>query len=155
MSGSATIIFKDKGLKKLIEALSGKAPMASVGVLGNKNGRDGEGTNAAIGAKFEFGDAETVRRSFLRVPLTDNLQKYLQEAGLFDEDMFKKMLQTGSLVDYVKKIGIVGVSIVLDGFATGGFGKWKPSIMTYKKNKQTLVETQQLRNSITSEVREK
>ena len=50
-------------------------------------------------------------------------------------------------------MGAVGESIVQDAFSTGGFGKWKPSRMENKQTKQTLVETQQLRNSITSDVK--
>ncbi len=54
----------------------------------------------------------------------------------------------------VKKVAVVAEGIVAEAFDTGGFGQWPPSDMTHKKVHQTLVETQQLRNSITSEVKE-
>lgn len=155
-SVAGVIVYKDKGLENLIKALDDETtPRAHVGILGDKTTRTDEGpNNASIGLKHEFGDQDNVRRSFLRVPITDNLQSYLDKAGAFDKDMFKKVLATGSFAEYVKKIGLIGVNIVLDAFDTGGFGKWKPSVMWMKKNHQTLVETQQLRNSIVSEVTE-
>jgi hypothetical protein len=108
-------------------------------------------TNAKIGLKHEFGIGVPMR-SFLRIPIADNFQQYLENAGAFDSDAFKKVIAKKSLTLYVKRMGIVGETIVSDAFATGGFGKWKESQMKDKKVKQTLVETQQLRNSISSEV---
>ncbi len=52
----------------------------------------------------------------------------------------------------MKRIAIVALDVVLGAFATGGYGKWKPSNMEHKKVHMTLVETQQLRNSVTEEV---
>lgn len=145
-------------LDKLIKALKGDMPMARVGVLGDKDARSkGNATsNATIGAKHEFGDpAENLpMRSFLRVPISENMQPALDNSQAFDKDAAKKVIETGSIVEWVKKLGVLAEGIVADAFATGGFGKWKPSNMENKKNQQTLVETQQLRNSITSDVKE-
>lgn len=146
------VTYKDHGLKNLIKALKEDVPMAHVGVLGSKNARRDGNTNAAIGYKHEFG-IDVPRRSWLREPITANLEKYLEEAGAFDEDTMKMVLKTGSLKFFITKIGIVAERIVADGFETGGFGKWQPSNMRFKKNHQTLVETQQLRNAVTSEVK--
>lgn len=144
-------------LDRLIGILSaGKMPMVRVGVLGAKSHRSkGDSkspTNAEIGAKHEFGLDGMPMRSFLRMPLTEFLQKYLDKAGAFTEPLLKEVMVTASLTPWLKKVGIIGEQIVADGFQTGGFGKWKPSDMSRKRNHQTLVETQQLRNSITSEV---
>lgn len=157
-----------KGLDDLLKALKGKLPTVSVGILGKNtrsssatfdqvvNGKVSFETNASIGAKHEFGEVTKFGklpvRSFLRVPITDHLQKYLDASGAFEEDSIKKVIKEKSLVSFLKKIGIVAENIVSDAFATGGFGLWKPSNMAFKKNHQTLVETQQLRNSITSRV---
>ena len=72
------IEYKDKGLDALIAALKGKLPVARVGVLGNNNARQGGETNAAIGLDHEFGrpDKNLPMRSWLRVPLIENFQKF-------------------------------------------------------------------------------
>lgn len=141
-----------KVLAKLIRMTKGKLPVARVGILGRTNSRDGKKGNAEIGAKHEFGHEGMPVRSFLRVPIAEHYKEYLQKSGAFDEDAIKNALAEGTLVPWMKKVGIIAEAIVSDGFDTGGFGKWEPSNMEIKKNKQTLVETQQLRNSITSEV---
>lgn len=155
MGDENTIEINTKGLDKLLKAFKGAIPVARVGVLGDKNKRAGKAnSNATIGAKHEFGSAELPQRSFLRLPISENLQKYLDKAGAFDEEAVKRVIASGSVKEWVKLMAIVAESIVADAFATGGFGKWKPSNMAFKKNHQTLVETQQLRNSITSDVKE-
>lgn len=156
MSGNIVIEINTKGLDKIIRALKGKLPEARVGILGNKAARPSGGpqNNAEVGAQHEFGDSHLPVRSFLRMPIMDNLQKYLERSNAFDKDTLKKVVNSGSITEWMKKIAVVSESIISDAFATGGFGKWRPSNMENKKNKQTLVETQQLRNSITSEVRE-
>ena len=152
---SRTVELNDKKLKDLIKALKGKVPKARVGILGGaKNSRkDDTQTNAEIGAKHEFGDDQVPQRSFLRVPLSDNLQKYLEKNGAFNKDVFEKVLKEKSIYEWVKKLAITAEQIIAEGFASGGYGKWKPSNMEHKKVHQTLVETQQLRNSITSDVK--
>lgn len=146
-----------KELDALIKALKGKLPMGRVGVLGQKgvraNPKAGP-SNAEVGASHEFGTDKLPIRSFLRVPISDNLQKYLENSGAFDKEALKKVVSTATVVEWLKKVCVVAEAIVADAFNSGGFGKWTPSDMTHKKNHQTLVETQQLRNSITSEVKE-
>jgi phage gpG-like protein len=147
-----------------------------VGILGSKtirNGQEPQGkgqsvnagrnrpkgkfdasTNAAIGAIHEFGvPGKMPQRSFLRMPITEQLQKELESHGAFGPEELKKVVKEGSTVPWLHRIAVVAEKIVGDAFATGGFGKWRPSDMKYKTVHQTLVETQQLRNSITSEVK--
>lgn len=143
-----------KVLDKILKGLK-KPPVAAVGVMGDHAHRkEGEETNASIGARHEFGTDKLPIRSFLRVPLTNKMSEFLEKSGAFDQESLDEIIRTGSLEAWVKKIGVVGEAVVLEAFNTGGFGEWKPSDMTHKKVHQTLVETQQLRNSITSEVRE-
>lgn len=148
----ADIELKDKGLKQLMAAFKGEIPQVKVGILGDKSARDGKTSNAAIGAAHEYGTTELPIRSFLRTPLNDHLSEYLQNAGAFDPATFKDIIKEGSILNWVKKIGVVAEQVVQEAFASGGFGQWKPSNMDHKKVKQTLIETQQLRNSITSKV---
>lgn len=145
-----------EGLDKLLKALKAKLPVVKIGVLGN-SGRSGskkQPTNAQIGVWHEFGTKNLPQRSFLRVPLADNLAKELESSGALDESTFKEVIKEGTIIPWMKKVAVLAEGIVAEAFATGGFGKWKPSDMRHKKNHQTLVETQQLRDSITSEVKE-
>lgn len=151
-----TVEIDTKGIDGLIASL-GKVPSIKVGILGDKNAREGaSNSNATVGAVHEFGTTTHPMRSFLRMPLTEKLQSYLEKAGAFDKasDTMKTVMKEKSFMSWAKKVAIVAERIVADAFDTGGFGKWKPSNMEHKQTKQTLVETQQLRNAITSEVKE-
>lgn len=152
---SQTIELNTKGLDQLLKSFR-NPPSIRIGILGTKTNRSGKGatTNATVGAAHEFGTEKLPVRSFLRIPLTDQLDNYLEKAGAFDETVLKDVVRSGSLVEFAKKIATVAERVVLDAFDTSGFGKWQPSNMAHKKVQQTLVETQQLRNSITSEVKE-
>ncbi len=143
----------DKILKKFLKALSGKLPELEIGVLGDKNARKEEKSNASIGLKHEFGQDGMPIRSFLRVPLMDNLANYLENKGAFTPEVLREVVKESTIEPWINKIGVVGLEIIADAFASGGFGKWKPSNMKYKKNPQTLVETQQLRESIDMRVK--
>jgi hypothetical protein len=167
--------FKDKGLGNLIKALSQDMPTARVGILGSSKPRtqvyttelvtdtgkikkkkmkaESELTNADIGLEHEYGTEGKPMRSFLRFPIINKMQKYLNESGFFGKESLKLVMNEKNFLVWLKKIGIIGENIVSDAFETGGFGTWKPSNMANKKVQQTLVETQQLRDSITSEVK--
>lgn len=147
--------YDDKGLRNMIRMLSTGEPVVKVGILGDKNARSGDDTgetNASIGAKHEFGDDGLPIRSFLRAPIAEHFDSYLQKAGGVDQKLTKEAINGKSLMVVMKKLGMLAERIVQDAFDTGGFGKWKPSNMKNKTVHQTLVETQQLRNSISSEV---
>lgn len=143
-----------KGLNKLISMLKNDA-FVKVGILGDKDSRD-EGSNASIGARHEFGDPthNLPIRSFLRMPITEKIESELKAAGGFDEQTLKRVMKVGSPEEFLNKIGAIAVSCVQDAFDSGGFGKWPPwSNPNYKNNTgMLLVNTQQLRNSITWEV---
>lgn len=149
------ITLDDERLTKLINAFSGKIPTIRVGIMGGgKNVRsdDKGSTNAEVGAAHEFGTSKLPRRSFLREPLINFLKKRLEAAKFFDEESIKLVIKEGSIYTWMKRIAILALDIVLGAFETGGYGKWRPSDMRNKKVHMTLVETQQLRNSITEEV---
>lgn len=159
MSSEDETTLVTKGLDALITALKVEPPRARVGILGDKTLRKNAtkgaaANNATIGAAHEFGTSKLPQRSFLRVPITDNLAKKMESSGALDKDVLAEVIREKSLLSWMKKVAVLAEGIVLEAFDTGGFGKWKPSDMTKKKLQQTLVETQQLRNSITSEVKE-
>lgn len=150
------IVFKNKNLKALIRAFGTDMPSGRIGVLGGGGSRTSKNnskvSNAQIGAWHEFGTAHLPIRSWLRVPLIDRLEKALVGARAFDKLAIKQIIAEKSLLTFMQKVMAMAEAIVLAGFDSGGYGMWKPSNMNRKKNWQTLVETQQLRNSITSEV---
>lgn len=178
MSEEAAIEFDAKGLDSLIRALD-KTPTIRVGILGGAGSRTQTRhggvmhsviktketkfvkdksvtevkTNAEIGAIHEFGGDTMPQRSFLRVPISDKLQEYLELSRAFDDSVAKKVVQEGTIMQWLKKVAVIAEQIVADAFDSKGFGRWKASNMAHKQNHQTLVETQQLRNSITSEVK--
>jgi hypothetical protein len=148
-----------QGLEKLLKALKQKPPTARVGILGQSPARvteDGQPamSNAQIGAFHEFGTSTHPVRSFLRLPISALLNKELAASGLLKKEQMAEVLKTGTVIPWLKKVVLVAEKIVLGAFDTGGYGTWIPSNMARKKNFQTLIETQQLRNSITSEVKE-
>lgn len=153
MNDNDVVELKTPGLDKLIRALNARPPSARVGILGNNSARSGRTTNATVGAAHEFGTSVLPQRSFLRVPISEHLESYLKKSGALNKETFKEVIASGTVTPWMEKVAIVAESIVLDAFDSGGFGKWKSSNMDHKKNKQTLVETGQLRNSITSEVK--
>lgn len=147
-----------KGLEQLLKALKGsKQPVGRVGILGSSGHRSDSNSgpsNAEIGAWHEFGTSKLPVRSFLRLPISSLLGKRMQASGALDKEVLAEVIRQGSVLPWLKKITILAEGIVLDAFDTGGFGTWKPSDMRYKTNHQTLIETRQLRDSITSEVKE-
>ncbi len=159
---SETITFKDRGLKQMLKAFKGHQPVGRIGIIGTEKPRepaDGQPikgelpSNATIGAAHEFGTSRLPRRSFLREPLAEQLEKQLKRSGAFKPEVLNEVLQAGDLTPWMLKVMASAESVVGQAFDTGGFGKWPASDMTRKTNWQTLVETHQLRDAISSDVK--
>lgn len=141
-------------LEKLIRALKkGQLRTIKIGIFGSSQRRDGK-SNALIGAIHEFGSSKSPQRSFLRQPIQDHLEKELESNGAFDPATLQQVVGEGSTLPWFKKIALTAEAIVAEAFSSGGYGKWVPSNMAHKKNHQTLVETQQLRNSVTTVIKD-
>lgn len=143
------------GLNKMLKALKGKPPVIRVGILGSHNARNDKSglSNSDIGAEHEFGSSKMPRRSFLRVPLSDYLDKRIASAGLITEDSLKEVLKTGSVIPWCKTIGNIAVSVVEEAFNSNGFGQWAPWKNGYTSlTGNILKNTQQLSESISFEV---
>lgn len=150
-----TVSFDKRALDKFLKSLKGRLPSVQVGILGDKDARTGKAaSNATIGAAHEFGTGKLPQRSFLRVPIAQNLSSYLTKYNAFDKDNLKKVIDEGKLNSWMAQVGFVAEQIVADAFNSGGFGEWPPWITpNYQNNTgMLLVDTQQLRNSITSRV---
>lgn len=132
------------GLEAFMRMLK-KLPTVQVGVFG-------DGRNARVGAAHEFGTDKLPVRSWLRMPIAEQMPKRLKSAAMLNRDAFSKMMREGSIMLLMKKIALLAEDVVLGAFDTGGYGRWKPSDMRYKRVQQTLVETKQLRDGVTSRV---
>jgi len=145
-------VLDTKVLDKLIKAMSHQSSV-KIGILGS-SARSGESgvTNAQVGAAHEYGTENLPKRSFLRAPIAEHMETKLYNGGKFDLAQLKQVVREGKITAWMNRIAIIAEEVVQGAFDTGGYGQWKPSDMTDKKNHQTLVETQQLRKSITSEV---
>jgi hypothetical protein len=156
MGEEDTVTLNVKGLDQILKALKSNPPVARVGILGSTNSRSSKGSsNATIGAAHEFGTTTIPQRSFLRVPLTENLSKQIESSGALDKNVLADVIKSGTVVPWLKKITVLAEKIVLGAFDSQGYGKW-PSWKnpSYSNNTgMVLVDTQQLRNSITSEVK--
>ena len=95
------------------------------------------------------------QRSFLRIPIAENLSKRLDNSGAFSKDELLKVIKEKSLEPWLKRMGTLAEAIVSDAFDSGGDGKWpKWKTKGYENNTgMLLVDTQQLRNSIMSDVK--
>ena len=74
---------------------------------------------------------------------------------MFTQDELLEVVKEGTMLPWLKKLAVIGEKIVLEAFATGGDGKWpKWKTKGYKNNTgQILVDTTQLRDSITSDIK--
>lgn len=112
-----------------------------------------ENNNATIGLYHEFGseDNNLPERSFLRMPLSMHYFSRLENSGLFEKSLENSIKEYG-LKTFAEKLKSVALGTVLEAFNSGGYGEWEPSNMKRKRNHQTLVESTQLRKSISAEV---
>lgn len=145
-----------KGLEQLIKALKKKPPVTRVGVLGSTSARNGDGglTNATIGMFAEYGTSTSPIRSWLRMPLNEYFPKKVYENRDVFIATFKECMKSASLIPLAQQMGVLAEATILEGFDSGGFGQWPQSNMANKTNEQTLVETGQLRNAVTFDVKE-
>lgn len=146
-----------KGLEQILKALKKKAPVIKVGILGGHDARSGKTTsNATIGAVHEFGDPSRniPQRSFLRMPISTHLQKEMEASGEFDKETLQGVIKTGNLLPWAKKIAAIAEQTVAESFLTSGWGQWSAwKNPKYENNTgQLLIDTQQLRESISSTV---
>lgn len=144
-------------IKKLLEATNTK--YIKVGILSSTNARqDSELNNAEIGFIQEFGRMENPHipaRSFLRMPLREHLQKKLEKSKAFSEKSIEKAIQDGNAEYLVKQLGALAEQIILEAFETSGDGKWAPNApytIAMKGSSKPLIDTGELRKSITSKV---
>lgn len=157
MTSNVNIEMNTAGLERLMSSLK-KAGKARVGILGGDATRsDNEGgtiNNASLGMVQEMGSTSRniPPRSFLRMPL---LHRRAELAKAMQTSTFKDAFESGDKEKALKILGVAAENIVQDAFQTSGFGRWKPlkaATIKAKGSAKPLIDTAQLRRSISSEV---
>jgi hypothetical protein len=128
---------------------------AKVGVIGSKAVRasdTGGFNNAEIGIVHEMGSQflGIPARSFLRMPLEmkrKELVMFARKNGA--------LIEQGKVKEFFALIGIKAEQIIQSAFETRGFGQWaanSPTTIAKKGSSAPLIDTGELRKSISSEV---
>lgn len=130
------------------------AGSVQVGILGSEARNDGI-TNVELGSIQEFGSVarNIPPRSFLRVPLKKKKSKLIK--AISSSKQIGQALAEGRDTKALELIGVTAESIVLGAFRTNGYGTWQPikeSTIKSKGSNKPLIDTGQLRRSITSKV---
>ena len=142
------------GFKELKNKLDTKKKVR-VGILGADNSRDGEPFgNAEIGLVQEMGSTtkNIPPRSFIRMPLEKNAK---QLASVFNTNIIRNAIENGDIDTALELLGIKAEAIIQEAFETQGFGQWAanaPSTASQKGSSSPLIDTGELRKSISSEV---
>lgn len=129
-----------------------------VGVVGQGAARQGEEkdslNNAELGVIHEFGtmDGRIPARSWLRFPIEYKARDIL---SFLKTPKIKKYIAEGKIRNVFDELGKIAEIIIDSSFVTSGFGSWKPnaqSTIDEKGSSKPLIDTSQLRRSVTHEV---
>ncbi len=133
-----------------------------VGILGGFDARtggdDGEPIgNAQLGAVHEFGvvSKNIPARSFLRMPVIAQLPAVLKATS---RDHWHKVILKNGILGALGLLGGYALDAIHLSFETGGFGTWqrlKARTIKRKGSSAILIDTAQLRQSITAEISDK
>ena len=153
--GNTTIEGDFSQLEKLVENLS-KDYAVDVGILGESGATPrGNETLAGIGAQHEFGVPHAKppipRRSFIRFPIETGQREIESQVGA----RYQKHIENGDVRGIFVDIGLACEARIQEAFESGGFGEWKelsPVTIAEKGSDAILIDTGQLRQSITSQV---
>lgn len=156
---SDKVIVDIKRLKQLLKYLVGGLPKVKVGILGETNQRNDGLTNAQIGFANEFGKMtgypRIPARSFIRTPLNLHFREKLKEKESLTGKELEKAIRTGQAEKFAQKVGMVAEETIQEAFETHGYGEWEPNAprtIAEKGSDSPLIDTGQLRRSITSKV---
>lgn len=170
IGNTGSVRLSTKGIESLLQE-SQKRFIVHVGILGSKGSSPRQETvedekgghkagkkaspssNADIGLAHEKGvkSKNLPRRSWLVEPLTDFLPEYFNKLGA---EVIQNAVTNQVESSYVE-LGEVCEQIIFKGFETGGYGKWKAlkaSTIRAKRSSAILIDTAQLKKSVTSTV---
>ena len=129
-----------------------------VGILadgGKVNRNEGDVNNPTIGLENELGSItkNIPPRSFLRMPLEYKREEIMKDMA--SSKLVKKAIDNLSIITVLKLLGKVAEGKIQKAFESKGFGKWKensPVTIAKKGSSAPLIDTSQLRDSVTSSV---
>lgn len=141
--------FDLQGMDDLIKSLN-DGYFIRVGILGSKaaatHDKESGKTNAEIGTFHEFGSEKVKdhppRRSFLADSLKFKINFDSQQMKQLKKDMFKYVFQDKTPKKFLAVLGAECLRVIEEGFATNGFGKWKPlaSLKTVEKRYEKSIK---------------
>jgi len=141
---------KHKDLNQMIKVL--KKIQVKVGITADKNKPYENGLNtASVGVLHEFGNEamHIPQRSFIREPLKDNMSRIKKQ---FHKEAQQVILGKQSHKVASGRIGALGVSIILERFKSNNWKSNSPLTELLKGSNKPLINTGQLRQSISYEV---
>ena len=131
-------------LERLIKTLKG-GYFLRVGIIGGKAGaqhdKDSGQTNADIGSFHEFGTKKMPRRSFLEDSLKLKLNFNASQFAEMRKQLFKQVFQKNTPEIFLQNLGVKCLQVIEEGFATNGFGLWKPLSKNLKEKRDKDVLT--------------
>lgn len=156
MTAQTRVVADLSQLEELVKELGGMW-VARVGILGNNAATPHANaglTNSELGVIHEFGSLSRniPPRSFLRMPVEVKQKEIVQGMASYRT---KNALENGNIKRVYQDLGLYAEGFVKQAFASGGFGTWKgnaESTIAQKGSDRPLIDTAQLRRSITSDV---
>ncbi len=111
-------------------------------------------SNVQLGVIHEFGShsRNIPARSFLRMPLETKRKELMEFLG---SKLAVQLIEEGNIKRLLLLLGIKAEAIIQSAFETSGFGTWQantPETIARKGSSSPLIDTAQLRRSITSKV---
>lgn len=153
--------FDMSGWKGLEKTLKNEKYFTRVGILGSNGSKEHANstkTNAEIGEIHELGLVAGIpKRSFLKMPLETKLFSKISA----EKENYYTALKNGKMKKWFEAVGLWAEEIIDEAFATSCFGSWAPNspVTISRKTREgsaqkamPLIDTGQLRNSITSTV---
>lgn len=124
------IKFENKNLKELLKSLQNDYVLR-VGIIGAKassnHDKSSSLTNADIGTFHEFGTERMPRRSFLEDSLKFKLKDFNTEKFRNLRKLaWKWIFDKKAMQNFLNILGAKCLEYIEEGFATNGFGMWKP-----------------------------
>lgn len=138
------------GLLERIKSLGD--PKVYIGVPASTNARQGSSNNATIAATHELGAPSRgiPARPFLIPTMQNNAEKY---TNLMAQGFRNALQDKEKAAEVYEKIGLVASSDVKDYIVSGQFVPLKQSTIDRKGSSKPLIDTEEMRSSISYEVR--
>lgn len=150
---ASRITDKDKGYKRLLARMSSSGkPRLTVGVHEDDGfAEHGDGlTVADVAAINEFGLGDTPERSFLRSTVDENEAKYREFERRIGKAVILNKLQSAE--QGYEQLGALVVGDVQRKISSGVPPENAPSTVARKGSSTPLIDTGQMRSSVTSRV---